>query len=118
MWWFIIIAGIFRGLSDSSRKRRNAPGIFCKEISRNLLSSQLFHAAIWNNCDNIFIIIVVGFPPLIWIGVFFYILGIADAVKSDQLESAAIFSLCIYLSHLSYAYNFVKGLLFMKHLER
>ena len=50
--------------------------------------------------------------------VFLYLLGIVDAIKVSNRRVAVILPLCIYLSHFSYAYNFVKGLLFIKHLER
>lgn len=57
-------------------------------------------------------------PTLIWLGILLYGLGIIDAMRIADWKVALILPLCIYFSHLSYAYNFTKGLLFIKHMEK
>lgn len=57
-------------------------------------------------------------PIFIWVGIILYIVGIIDTLRVANWKIALIMPLCIYLSHLSYAYNFAIGLLFTRHLER
>ena len=93
-------------------------GYFVKKFPSTSLRPSYF-MPLFGIATTIFLLLFsVVFPPLIWIGVFLYILGIVDAMKVANWKVAMILPLCIYLSHFSYAYNFTKGLLFTKYLEK
>lgn len=59
-------------------------------------------------------------PPilLLFLVISTYLFIFLDSKRSSPLIIALILPLCIYLSHLSYAYNFTNGLLFTKYLEK
>ncbi len=93
-------------------------GYFVKKYPSTSLRLSYFMPLFGIVATILLLLLSLVFPPLIWIGVFLYVLGIADAIKVSNWKVAMILPVCIYLSHLSYAYNFTKGLLFIKHLER
>ena len=93
-------------------------GYFVKKFPKTSLRPSYFMPLIGIVATVVLLFLSLFFPPLIWMGGFLYILGIGDAVKVTSWKVAIILPLCIYLSHLSYAYNFTKGLLLIKNLEK
>lgn len=93
-------------------------GYFVKKYPKTSLRPSYFMPLLGIVITMLLLVFSFVYPPLIWLGMFLYGLGIADAIRIADWKVATVLPFCIYLSHLSYAYNFVKGLLFIKHLER
>ncbi len=58
------------------------------------------------------------YPLLLLLGFLLYGAGVIDALKTTNWKIALILPICVYLSHLSYAFNFALGLFFTKHLNK
>lgn len=93
-------------------------GYFVKRYPETSLRPSYFMPLFGIISTLLLILLSISFPSLIWFGFLLYVIGIVDALRITSFKIAIILPICIYLSHLSYAYNFTKGLLFTKHLEK
>ena len=93
-------------------------GYFVKKYPKTSLRISYFMPLLGVIVTILLALISFQFLPVVWFGVLLYVLGFIDAMKVSGWKVALILPFCIYLSHLSYAYNFAKGLLFTRDLER
>ncbi len=93
-------------------------GYFVKSYPQTSLRPSYFMPLLGVILTIVLLLLSFAFPYLFFAGVFLYTLGVIDSLRISNWKLAMILPICIYLSHLSYAYNFVKGLLFIKKLER
>lgn len=93
-------------------------GYFVKNYPKTSLRPSYFMPLIGIIITVFVAISSIQFSKLIFLGVILYGFGVIDALRVTNWKVALILPFCIYLSHLSYAYNFTKGLLFTKYLEK
>lgn len=93
-------------------------GYFVKRFPQTSLRASYFMPLLGIVMTILLALFSIVFPQLIWSGVILYGFGVADALRTSNWKIALILPFCVYLSHLSYAYNFTKGLLFIKNLIR
>lgn len=56
--------------------------------------------------------------PVLVGGGLLYLLGVVDALRFTRLSVAIVLPACIYLSHVSYGYSFLVGLVITSNLDR
>ncbi len=93
-------------------------GYFVKKYPQTSLRPSYFMPLLGIIITIILMLTSIVFPQVLMLGIILYIIGMIDALRIADWKVALILPLCIYLSHLSYAYTFAKGLLFTKYLEK
>ena len=93
-------------------------GYFVKRYPQTSLRPSYFMPLIGIVITLFLLVSSIIYPSLTFVGLLLYVVGVFDAWQVTSPVIALVLPACIYLSHLSYAFNFIKGLFFTKQLKR